>query len=181
MRAFVLPAVLCATLLSLSADSTFASVKGKSSKLNARVAQNDPNYSVNSVPTPADVRVLNEQVIEEKTHAPAAIADPNCVPTAPSAIRMNYVAVPVIVAPMAVPTLQPMVMSPMSAPGCASCGTASAGGLGPSAAAYDQAFGPGLYRSGAEVGQNHFPYYSYRRPWYFPGQPSFHRSTDYVW
>lgn len=188
MRAFVLPAVLCATLLSLSTDSSFASVRGKSSKLNARVAQNDPNYSVNSVPTPADVRVLNEQVIEEKTHAPAAIADPNCAPTTPSAIRMNqvpsvmnYVAVPVMVMPMAAPTLQPMVMSPMPAPGCASCGAASAGGLGPAAAAYDQAFGPGLYRSGAEMGQNHFPYYSYRRPWYFPGQPSFHRSTDYVW
>ncbi len=38
-----------------------------------------------------------------------------------------------------------------------------------------------MYHSGAEAGMYHFPYYSYRRPWYFPGQPSFQRSTDYVW
>ena len=38
-----------------------------------------------------------------------------------------------------------------------------------------------MYCSGVEAGMYHFPYYSYRRPWYYPGQPSFQRSTDYVW
>lgn len=102
-------------------------------------------------------------------------------------MRSNYVAVPVMVMPMMATAVQPMPMQPMmslpmmAAPGCSTCG-GMAGGLSPAAAAaYDQTFGPGLYRSGAEAGQYHFPYYSYRRPWYFPGQPSFQRSTDYVW
>ena len=34
------------------------------------------------------------------------------------------------------------------------------------------AYGPGHYR---------FPYYSYRRPWYFPGPPVFNRNTGLVW
>lgn len=57
-------------------------------------------------------------------------------------------------------------------------GYGNVGGLHP---AYSTAFPNGYYRSGAEAGMYHFPYYSYRRPWYFPGQPSFHRDTDLVW
>ncbi|HID24026.1 MAG TPA: hypothetical protein EYP14_16715 [Planctomycetaceae bacterium] len=34
------------------------------------------------------------------------------------------------------------------------------------------AYGPGHFR---------FPYYSYRRPWYFPGLPVFNRNTGLVW
>src|SRR6185436_7055771 len=96
--------------------------------------------------------------------------EPNCVNAAPMAARPNYVAVPMMVMPMTMPVAQPMQMQMpmMPAPGYAPYGGMS-GGLGPAAAAYDQAFGPGLYRSGAEAGQFHFPYYSYRRPWYFPG------------
>ena len=74
-----------------------------------------------------------------------------------------------------------MAMPVMSPPPCATCG-GMGGGLRPAAmAAYSQAFPGGYYRTGAEAGMYHFPYYSYRRPWYFPGQPSFHRSTDLVW
>ena len=84
---------------------------------------------------------------------------------------------------MMAPAAQPMPMPMLAAPGCSTYGGSGyGGGLSPAAAAaYDQAFGPGLYRGGAEAGQFHYPYYSYRRPWYFPGQPSFHRDTDLVW
>ena len=206
MRAFSLRAVLCLTVLTFT-STTFAGVRGKPAATkppvptkqtvqakqptagNRRVAQNDVDYSVNAVPVPADVRVTNERVIHElNTNAVTTANDPNVAAAAPTAVRGNYVAVPVMMMPMmAAPAQQPMPMQPMmsmpmmAAPGCSTRG-GMAGGLNPSAAAaYDQAFGPGLYRSGAEVGQYHFPYYSYRRPWYFPGQPSFQRSTDYVW
>ena len=186
MRVFSLRTVLCLTLLTLATSTTFAGVRGKPSKLKEpvagtrRVAQNDVDYSINAVPVPADVEVLNERVIQE-TNVPSTVraSDPNCVTAAPLAARTNYVAVPMMVMPMMAAPSYPMPMMP--AQGCVGCGGMS-GGLSPMAAAgYDQAFGPGVYRSGAEAGQNHFPYYSYRRPWYFPGQPSFHRSTDYVW
>lgn len=194
MRVFCLRSALCLTLLALASTTVFAGVRGKPSKLkplvsgNSRVAQNDVDYSVNAVPVPADVNVTGERVIQE-TKAPSAVMgnDPNCGNVNPATARANYMAVPIMVMPvMAAPVMQPaqipMQMPMMPAPGCAACGGMSAGGLSPAAAAaYDQAFGPGLYRSGAEMGQYHFPYYSYRRPWYYPGQPSFHRSTDYVW
>lgn len=198
MRVFSLRTALCLTLLSLATTTAFAGVRGKPANLkppvarNTRVAQNDVDYSVNAVPVPVDVNVRNERVLQETNVNPAInTTDPNCVNTAPAMARTNYVAVPIMVMPMMAPAAQPMPMQMqmpmpmpmpmMPAPGCAACGGMSRG-LSPAAAmAYDQAFGPGLYRSGAEVGQYHFPYYSYRRPWYFPGQPSFHRSTDYVW
>lgn len=191
MRVFSLRTALCLTLLTLATTTAFAGVRGKPTKLkepfagNARVAQNDAGYSVNAVPVPADVHVTNERVLQEtKVNSVMPSGDPNCVTTAPMPARNNYVAMPMMVMPMMAPTMQPMPMQPMPmmpAPGCPNCGGMS-GGLSPAAAAaYEQAFGPGLYRTGAEVGQYHFPYYSYRRPWYFPGQPSFHRSTDYVW
>lgn len=194
MRVFTLQMALCLTLLTLATTTAFAGVRGRPTTLktpapvSSRVAQNDADYSINAVPVPADVHVTNERVIHE-SKIPSAIPtnDLNCVTAAPMAARPNYVAVPMMVMPMMMPAAQPMPipmqMPMMAAPGCASCGGISGGGgLSPhAAAAYDQAFGPGLYRSGAEMGQNHFPYYSYRRPWYFPGQPSFHRSTDYVW
>lgn len=41
-------------------------------------------------------------------------------------------------------------------------------------------FGPGFYRS-YEYGHNRFPYYSYRRPWYFPGHTSYNRDTNMPW
>lgn len=194
MRIFSLQSALCLTLLTLATTTAFAGVRGKPTTLRTpavgspRVAQNDVDYSVNAVPVPADVHVTNERVIHEnKVQSALPANDQNCVTTAPLAARTNYVAVPMMVMPMMMPAAQPMQipmqMPMMPAPGCSACGGMSGGGgLSPyAAAAYDQAFGPGLYRSGAEMGQNHFPYYSYRRPWYFPGQPSFHRSTDYVW
>lgn len=193
MRAFNLRTVLCLTLLTMATTTVTAGVRGKPTILkpsttdSQRVSQNDADYSVNAVPVPADVHVTNERVIQE-TNIQSTISaqDPNCATATPiqAQVRTQYVAVPVPVMamPMMVPAMQPMQMPMMPAPqGCATCGGMS-GGLSPAAAAaYGQTFGPGLYRSGAEAGQNHFPYYSYRRPWYFPGQPSFQRSTDYVW
>ncbi len=41
-------------------------------------------------------------------------------------------------------------------------------------------FGPGFYRY-QEAGHYSFPYYSYRRPWYFPGHPSYNRDTNIPW
>ena len=195
MRVFSLRTALCLTLLSLATTTTFASVRGKPAKLKSpiaaspRVAQNEADYSVNSVPVPTDVNVINERVIQENTVPSAATnsaamanSATNVVTTVPQPDRLSDVATPMLTLPMQSQSMQPMAIPMMmSAPGCPTCGGMSGGLSASAAAAYDQAFGPGLYRSGAEVGQNHFPYYSYRRPWYFPGQPSFHRSTDYVW
>jgi hypothetical protein len=41
-------------------------------------------------------------------------------------------------------------------------------------------FGPGFYRA-QEAGHYRFPYYSYRRPWYFPGHTSYNRDTNIPW
>ncbi len=189
MQVFSLRAALCLTLLSLAATTAFAGVKGKPTKLkqptggNPRVAQNDVDYSVNAVPVPADVHVTNERVIQETNARPAMKAsDPNCVTAAPMPTGANYVVVPMLVVPMTAPNAQQMPMQMMMpAHGYSAYGSMPGGLSSANDAIYDQAFGPGLYRSGAEAGQYHFPYYSYRRPWYFPGQPSFQRSTDYVW
>lgn len=63
------------------------------------------------------------------------------------------------------------------------------GGFGPAVAAlpgqlpgnpYLYHFGPGFYRY-QEAGHYSFPYYSYRRPWYFPGHPSYNRDTNVPW
>lgn len=198
MRVLSLRIALCLTLLTLATTASFAGVRGKPTKLKpptagqARVAQNAADYSVNAVPVPADVHITNERVIQENSVQTNVVpSDPNCVAPTAAPARANYVAVPMVMMPMMAPAVQPVPMQPlpmqpmpapmMPPPGCVNCGGTS-GGLSPAAAAaYDQAFGPGLYRTGAEMGQYHFPYYSYRRPWYFPGQPSFHRSTDYVW
>jgi len=51
---------------------------------------------------------------------------------------------------------------------------------GPAARPYDYHFGPGYYRA-QEYGHYRFPYYSYRRPWYFPGHPSYNRDTNFPW
>lgn len=62
-------------------------------------------------------------------------------------------------------------------------------GFGPAVAAlpgqlpgdpYLYHFGPGYYRY-QEAGHYRFPYYSYRRPWYFPGHPSYNRDTNIPW
>ena len=45
---------------------------------------------------------------------------------------------------------------------------------------YTYHFGPGNYSSQG-AGHYRFPYYSYRRPWYFPGPRVFNRNTDLVW
>lgn len=45
---------------------------------------------------------------------------------------------------------------------------------------YSYHFGPGVYRND-EVGTYRFPYYSYRRPWYYPGSPVFARDTNLPW
>ena len=41
-------------------------------------------------------------------------------------------------------------------------------------------FGPGFYRN-QEAGHYRFPYYSYRRPWYFYGHTSYNRDTNIPW
>lgn len=45
---------------------------------------------------------------------------------------------------------------------------------------FTQHFGPGFYRSN-EYGHLRFPSYSYRRPWYTPGAPTYNRDTNYRW
>ncbi|MEX1228600.1 MAG: hypothetical protein WEB58_00070 [Planctomycetaceae bacterium] len=45
---------------------------------------------------------------------------------------------------------------------------------------YNFHFGDGLHRSGVS-GHYRFPYYSYRRPWYYPGDASFQRNTQFPW
>lgn len=54
-------------------------------------------------------------------------------------------------------------------------------GYGGGMDAYTYHFGPGFYRNGAEQGSYRFPYYSYRRPWYTPGPPSYNRDTNLPW
>lgn len=198
MRAFFLKTAVCLTLAALTTTTANAGVRGKPTKfkeptaVQPRMAQTGGDYSVNAVPVPADVQVTNETVIQETPIASAPlVGDPNCVASSPARAPMAAIPTAIMVAPVVVPVLQPMPLpAPMyPAVGCAACGGVGFGygfgyvrGLNPAAAAaYDATFGPGLYRTGAEAGQYHFPYYSYRRPWYYPGQPSFHRSTDYVW
>lgn len=197
MRVISLKTLLCLTFAALVSSNAFAGVRGKATKLNEsdpvgrRVAQTDSDYiGVNSkpVPLPTDANVMNERVIQERVVNPAATvsSSPNCGPIAPQSNAV-YTPMPVmmVMPVMAQPVMQMPMLSPMpvmaGGPACSTCGGGYVG-LSPAASAvYQDAFGPGLYRSGAEAGQYHFPYYSYRRPWYFPGQPSFHRSTDYVW
>lgn len=211
MRVFTLRTLLSLTLAALVSSTAFAGVRGKAAKpqesaMSARrLAQSDSeNVGVNSPPVPAlvDANITNERVIHERPVEPAATIN-NVQTRAPAAVRSNviYSEAPMLQTPMIQAPL--MMAAPMTCPptmqmeipvtvampmvagsGCSTCrgGAGGSNGLSPAnAAIYEQAFGPGLYRSGAEVGQYHFPYYSYRRPWYFPGQPSFHRSTDYVW
>lgn len=45
---------------------------------------------------------------------------------------------------------------------------------------YTKHFGPGFYRSN-EYGHYRFPSYSYRRPWYNPGAPTYNRDTNFRW
>lgn len=45
---------------------------------------------------------------------------------------------------------------------------------------YTLHFGTGYYRAN-EYGHHRFPYYSYRRPWYFPGHTSYNRDTNLPW
>ncbi len=199
MRVFSLRTLLCLTLAALVSSTAFAGVRGKATKsqepapAGRRIAQSDSDDTgVNSrpVPLPADANITNERVIHERAVEPAATVN-RVFNGDPAALQSNtvYTQSPLLMAApmMAQPVMQmsaPMIISmPMQAgQGCSACGGGGYVGLSPAnAAIYDQAFGPGLYRTGAEVGQYHFPYYSYRRPWYFPGQPSFQRSTDYVW
>ena len=55
-----------------------------------------------------------------------------------------------------------------------------AGGGGVSGDPYYVHFGPGFHRS-ADHAHYRYPYYSYRRPWYHPGHPSYNRDTNYPW
>ena len=45
---------------------------------------------------------------------------------------------------------------------------------------YTEHFGPGFHRNSID-GHNRFPGYSYRRPWYYPGLPSYNRDTHLPW
>ncbi len=48
-------------------------------------------------------------------------------------------------------------------------------------AGYVGQFGP-LFNARGEAGHIRYPYYSYRRPWYYPGQPSFNVTIPgHVW
>jgi hypothetical protein len=194
MRVFALRSALCLATLTFVTSMGVAGVRGKPANLKPlpaaqRIAQSDANIPVNPVPVQADVNVTGETVLQETTVAPAArlgTNNVNCAPAVPvtAAPSAQYMAVPVMMMPIPMIMMAPALnYSPSAMPMNTPYGYGNAGrGLSPAAAAaYEQAFGPGLYRTGAEVGQYHFPYYSYRRPWYFPGQPSFHRSTDYVW
>lgn len=46
---------------------------------------------------------------------------------------------------------------------------------------YTMHFGPGFHRYNIPDGHVRFPYYSYRRPWYTPGSPSFNRDLNLPW
>ncbi len=59
-------------------------------------------------------------------------------------------------------------------------GGMAGGSGGPGGDPYNYHFGPGYYRSG-EYGHFRFPYYSYRRPWFFPGFPGFNRDVNLPW
>ncbi len=59
-------------------------------------------------------------------------------------------------------------------------GWTTAGAAWPGGDPYEAHFGPGFHRYG-DFGHYRFPYYSYRRPWYFPGHPSFNRDTNLAW
>lgn len=56
----------------------------------------------------------------------------------------------------------------------------SVGPQGPGGDPYSYHFGPGYYRN-SEYGHFRFPYYSYRRPWYFPGFAGWNRDTNIPW
>ena len=45
---------------------------------------------------------------------------------------------------------------------------------------YTYHFGPGIGRH-VGIGHYRFPYYSYRRPWYYPGPAFYNRNSDLVW
>lgn len=45
---------------------------------------------------------------------------------------------------------------------------------------YTRHFGPGYYRNGERM-HFRFPYYTYRAPWYNPGQPVYNRDTNMPW
>jgi hypothetical protein len=45
---------------------------------------------------------------------------------------------------------------------------------------YTYHFGPGFHRH-YHYGHYRFPYYSYRRPWYFPGHPVYNADTNFAW
>ncbi len=195
MRASLLfQTAFCLTLATAFASTAEAGVRGKPVSVKApapsvahkRVAQATNEYStVKPVPLPADPvhseTVINETIVSE-TAADVGHSNCHCGPTVAKAhTNTNTVFVPM---PMMMPMMvqQQPVMHVMMTPPCATCGGGMSGGMNPAAtAAYGQAFPNGFYRGGAEAGMYHFPYYSYRRPWYYPGQPSFHRSTDNVW
>ena len=200
MRASWFRFTFCLTFATAFASTADAGVRGKPTNVKAptpaavaqrRVAQATNEYStVKPVPQPSDLvhteTVINESVVNESVVNETVVdqAHSNCA-CAPAIARSNtntvFVPMPM---PMMMPMMMPQqpVMHVMSTPPCSTCGGGMGGGLSPAAAAsYGQAFPGGYYRGGAEAGMHHFPYYNYRRPWYFPGQPSFLRSTDLIW
>jgi hypothetical protein len=58
--------------------------------------------------------------------------------------------------------------------------TSYGGGAGAGGDPHNYHFGPGYYRSG-EYGHYRFPFYSYRRPWYYPGFAGYNRDTNLPW
>ena len=180
MRASLFRTAVCLTWMAAVTSTACAGVRGKSTKLkdpvpaSSRVAQSDDStVNTKPVPVPMDPTPVGTETVVTDTVVPAS----NGANSVPAATKTNRVDDPM---PMLVaPTMMPM--PEMNAPLNATCCGGPGGGWSPAAASYSQAFPGGFYRGGPEAGMSHFPYYSYRRPWYFPGQPSFHRSTDYVW
>jgi hypothetical protein len=51
---------------------------------------------------------------------------------------------------------------------------------GPTSDPYEYHYGPGFHRH-SDHAHYRFPYDSYRRPWYYPGHPSYTRDTNFPW
>ncbi|MEX0702674.1 MAG: hypothetical protein WD069_11310 [Planctomycetales bacterium] len=65
-------------------------------------------------------------------------------------------------------------------PGYGGWDSGPGGGYGAPGDPYAAHFGPGFQRH-SNYGHYRFPYYSYRRPWYFPGPAVWNRDTNFAW
>ncbi len=76
------------------------------------------------------------------------------------------------------PQQQPQMAAPMMMGVMPMMGFDMGGGMGGGFGGMSASqFGP-MSNARGEMGHVRYPYYSYRRPWYFPGQPSFNTTID---